>query len=275
MRSRPVFAWTIPLLLILCSRTALAALPAACYPGDPGEPARVASVIDGDTVILSDSTHVRLIGIDTPEIGHRGAPSEAGALEARAFLASLLRNHESVELLQDAEAHDRYGRRLAHLRLDDGTIAEVPLLQEGLATPLIIPPNLLLVDCYDAAAGGAEAAGRGLWAHPDHEPVSAETLDPAARGYRVVTGAVSSVGQSRSSFWLEMAPHFALRIAREDLRYFHGMELADLAWQAIRARGRLYTAHGQLRMRIRHPLDLNVLEPTRATIPSSGSLKEP
>ena len=40
-------------------------------------------VIDGDTVVLNDKRHIRLIGINTPELSHNQKPSENGAEIAR------------------------------------------------------------------------------------------------------------------------------------------------------------------------------------------------
>ncbi|MBI2993873.1 MAG: thermonuclease family protein [Gammaproteobacteria bacterium] len=257
LRSRPVLAGIFTLLILHVGRFAWAG--PECAITEPGSPARIVAVIDGDTVILVDSTHVRLIGIDTPELGHGGAPSEPGALEARAFMSSLLGPEQTVRLVPDAEARDRYGRVLAHLLLDDGTLVQSRLLEEGLATPLIVPPNLRLVHCYHAATIRAQEARRGLWALPRYQPVAVENLERDARGYRVVYGRLTRIGESRSSLWLEMGPRFALRIERGDQRNFEGRDLAGEVGRPVQARGRIYRTRGQLRMRIRHPLDLTVL----------------
>ena len=48
--------------------------------------ARVARVIDGDTIVLADGTHVRLVQIDTPEVGTGECFSRAAGRELRALL---------------------------------------------------------------------------------------------------------------------------------------------------------------------------------------------
>ena len=83
--------------------------------------AHVARVFDGDTVALADGTHVRLIGINTPEHGRDGAPDEPFAAAATGALRELLAEHDGrLQLRFGAERHDRYGRLLAHAYLPDG-----------------------------------------------------------------------------------------------------------------------------------------------------------
>src|SRR4051795_814071 len=78
---------------------------------------RVSYVIDGDTVIVDEEdgerVHVRLIGIDTPEISHSGGPSECFGTRAARLTRSLALGREVV-LLPGRERHDRYGRVFGH-----------------------------------------------------------------------------------------------------------------------------------------------------------------
>ena len=55
------------------------------------EKATVRYAIDGDTVVLTDGRHVRLIGINAMELGHAGAADQPYATAARGALAKLLR----------------------------------------------------------------------------------------------------------------------------------------------------------------------------------------
>ncbi len=54
-----------------------------CAPDRIDAQVRVSHVIDGDTVRLSDGRHLRLIGVDTPELAHNGAPAQPLGIEAR------------------------------------------------------------------------------------------------------------------------------------------------------------------------------------------------
>lgn len=88
--------------------------------------ARVARVIDGDTVELSDGATVRLAGIDTPE---RGA---CGFDDASRNLQRIVEGQQITLVLTD-DAPDRYGRLLGYLDLPDGTDAGLEQLAAGAA----------------------------------------------------------------------------------------------------------------------------------------------
>lgn len=97
----------------------------------------VTRVIDGDTVDLQDGRRVRLIGIDTPEMGYSPRAQTEGvndpfAEEAKAFLREQAEGRR-VRLEFGPEAEDQYGRTLAYLFLEDGTHLNAELLRRGLA----------------------------------------------------------------------------------------------------------------------------------------------
>lgn len=162
-----------PLLLLLigCAPTATfgcssAASPDATAASIPGA-ATVVVVIDGDTVVLDiDGTeeHVRLIGIDTPEVfvDEGGAPECWGA-EASAVTKSLLPRGTAVRLERDVVGRDDYGRLLAYVFLIDDQMVNETIVAAGAATPLSIAPNTAYAPRFVAAARAAEAAGLGLW----------------------------------------------------------------------------------------------------------------
>jgi micrococcal nuclease len=150
--------------LVLAVGIGLAACSTGSAPGDTTE-ARVARVVDGDTLVLEDERRVRLIGIDTPETVDPRRPVECFGREASARLAELLPPGSTVELEMDVEATDRYGRTLAYVRRagDDDTV-NVILAREGYAEQLTVPPNVRYADALGAAVRDAREAGRGLWA---------------------------------------------------------------------------------------------------------------
>ena len=62
-----------PLAPVPARRILLALLVAALsFTAAPAHAARVAYVVDGDTIRLKSGAYVRLIGIDTPEVGQCG-----------------------------------------------------------------------------------------------------------------------------------------------------------------------------------------------------------
>ena len=231
---------------------------ANCAAISSGEVTTVRHVIDGDTVILRDDRKVILIGIDTPEIGYDGHPSEPGAIRARDFLKQLLTQNPSVYLIYDQEHFDRHRRTLAHLFLSNDNNIQAALLREGMAMPLTIPPNLQFIDCYRQQSKIAMNKRRGLWTLPRYQPVPVERLSGTERGFHIITGRVVRVSESRSSIWINLEKRGALRIQRKDLPYFKGINLQGLTGKRVQASGWLYRRNNELRMQLRHRVDLQI-----------------
>lgn len=265
LRRSPASAFFFLLAALLClsAAGAVRAGTAQCRTTRFDSVGTVRYVVDGDTVWLTDGRKVRLIGIDTPEIGHEGRRSEPYARKARRALQGLLAaHHRRVGLVHDREAHDHYGRTLAHVFLRDGTSVEASLLDAGLGTGFAVPPDLRFLDCYRAAEQRARAARRGIWSLARYQPRAVRTLRPGMEGYRVIDGEVRGIGHSRTALWLEFGARFAVRIPRSDLVYFKAYDPARLAGERVRVRGKVFRSHGQLRLELRHPADLQILGAT-------------
>jgi len=151
------------LLLLGCGPTAT---PPTATPPTAGA-ATVVEVVDGDTVVLDiDGTeeHVRLIGIDTPEVFvDNGEQPECWGTEASAVAKQLLPHGTPVRLERDVVGRDDYGRLLAYAFLLDGRMVNESIVAAGAATPLSIAPNVAYAPRFVEAARAAEAAGLGLW----------------------------------------------------------------------------------------------------------------
>jgi endonuclease YncB( thermonuclease family) len=222
----------------------------------------VSHVYDGDTVRLTDGRKVRLIGINTPEIGHGGAPSDPLGEEARRALQKLLAGQERIALRYDSEREDHYGRVLAHLYLADRRSVQERMLEQGLAAAVAIAPNLANLDCYLAAE--ARAKGRGIWQQQRFSAYESDRLPRTARGFYIVQGTVGRIGESRKSLWLNFSDKgggkVAVRIDKGDLPYFERLlDPKQLRGKKIRVRGWLSEWRGELQMRIYHPAALQRL----------------
>ena len=246
-------------LLATLFLVAMSAGYADCPADRTDERIRVAFVYDGDTVRLDDGRSVRLIGLDTPEIGHDGAPTQPFAEQARTALEKLLAGHQYIRLRYDAERQDRYRRTLAHIYLDDGRSVTALLIEQGLATTLVVPPDLWNLDCYRAAEQRAQAERRGIWALAAYQPVASTALASDAQGFHLIRGRVTRVGASRKSVWLTLEGGVSLRIDRNDLHYF-STPPEQLHGRTVIARGWPYpgTKGGPV-IRIRHPAALEVV----------------
>ncbi|MEM9193191.1 MAG: thermonuclease family protein [Myxococcota bacterium] len=130
---------------------------------------RVTEVIDGDTFEVSGisrplNSPVRLIGIDTPEIG-RGGENDQCFAEAAASFTRQLDGHV-LWLTFDAECEDAFERLLAYVYIGGGLgdLWQRQLLRRGLARTLSIPPNTSLRSQFDEDERAAQQDDIGLWA---------------------------------------------------------------------------------------------------------------
>jgi micrococcal nuclease len=123
-------------------------------------------VVDGDTIRVQAEGReeaVRYIGVDTPESVQPGEPVECFGKAAGAANRRLVEG-ERVRLVDDVEATDRYGRRLAYVyRARDGLFVNAELVRRGFATPLTVPPNVAHEAEFARLAREARRAGAGLW----------------------------------------------------------------------------------------------------------------
>lgn len=237
----------------VCAAIAIAMLahaaPLAC---DRSDTYRVARVLDGDSLVLADGRELRLIGVNAPEYGKNRKPNQPLAHAARQALAELVAGR-CVTLVSESEPTDRYGRMLAHIVLPDGVSAEEVLLRRGLAWMIAIAPNVTWTARLSTAETQARTQRRGVWNHPQYEPVPAAALTRTHTGFLLVQGTVRRVGKSEYAYYFDLAPRVTLRVTRAHWeRYFNGNPDALLNRQLV-ARGWLTEYKNGLRMRLSHP----------------------
>jgi micrococcal nuclease len=121
----------------------------------------VTSIADGDTLTVAGGTRVRLVQIDTPELGSGECYSRA----ARKALERLVPIGSTVRLEADPalDQVDRYGRVLRYARR--GTVnVNIALVRAGAAAPYFYDGDMgRYADRLLAEARRAKAAKRGLW----------------------------------------------------------------------------------------------------------------
>ncbi len=127
-----------------------------------GRPVRVARVIDGDTIELDDRTHLRYIGIDTPEEVNPRKPVQCFAKEAAERNKALVENKDII-FYKDISDHDRYGRLLGFVYLPDGTFINNMLVSEGYAFSYRYAPDISKAKEFQRAEDFARHLGLGLW----------------------------------------------------------------------------------------------------------------
>jgi micrococcal nuclease len=131
-------------------------------PAGPPAEAVVVRVIDGDTLVLGGGAHVRLLGIDAPEMEHDGQPADFLAHKAKAALTELTQQRR-ISLQYDRLRYDHYGRLLAYLYLPNHTFINAVLVRRGLARVYTIAPNFGHQEELLAAQRQAIEADRGIW----------------------------------------------------------------------------------------------------------------
>ena len=141
--------------------------PACLPPAASIELARVARVIDGDTieVTIAGQTHkVRYIGVDTPEIKHPDKPIEALGLEAAAFNQALVEGQDLL-LVKDVSDTDSYSRLLRYVFVGslEGAFVNLELVRQGFAQANSYPPDVACDEILSQAEGQAKADLLGLW----------------------------------------------------------------------------------------------------------------
>ena len=126
---------------------------------------QVLRVIDGDTIeIVQADTQkeiVRIIGIDTPEIGGHGTQEQCYANEASEYLRSLI-DGKTVNLdTQIGDNRDKYGRLLRYIQFNGEDIG-LHMILEGYARNYPWFPHSRM-EQYTDAEQEAQYNSAGLW----------------------------------------------------------------------------------------------------------------
>jgi endonuclease YncB( thermonuclease family) len=128
---RPAAVGALVCLILVSASLVVSAAGLASEPRR-SETAVVASIYDGDTLSLRDGRRVRLLQIDTPELGSGECYSRA----ARTALTGLAPIGRPVVLELDPalDRTDRYGRSLRYVKRN-GVNVNVELVRRGAAAP--------------------------------------------------------------------------------------------------------------------------------------------
>jgi len=236
--------------LLVCSFLSCALFTSAARAVN--EIVEVRYVIDGDSVVLSNGKHVRLIGINAPERGRDGTPSQPIAAKARARLAALAESRR-VKLVFEQEREDRHGRWLAHLELPDGVRVAQVLLREGLVWTMAVSPNLERLSENLEAEKAARTARRGVWGVSAYAATPANRLNNKSTGFRFIEGTVQRRTQKHHVIYFELTPQVSLLVSKGDWKNYFSGHPSDLVGRKIIARGWLTESRGQLHMRVSHP----------------------
>src|SRR4051794_33035928 len=151
---------------------ALAFVPAALGTAPAAHTFRIARVVDGDTVYLTNGAKIRLVQIDTPEVFFG---VECWGHQASAETKNLLPPGTLVRLASEpaTDLVDQYGRLLRYvIRVKDGLNVNVFLVKHGDAAPYFYDSRKgKFASALTRDAMHARAAHRGLWKSCRKTPV--------------------------------------------------------------------------------------------------------
>jgi endonuclease YncB( thermonuclease family) len=184
----------------------------------------VVKVYDGDTITLKNGERVRLLGINTPEIESRHRQDETGGQAAKQWLQDKLQNGQ-VYLEYDKQQRDKYQRLLAHCFLPDDEHLNKTILEAGLASLSIIPPNVRYSQELISAQQKAEQNKRGIWSQAEYKPRKASSLSKVnSKGWHRLLATANAIKQGRTYVRLTLAKNIDIRIPMANLDLFPALD---------------------------------------------------
>lgn len=211
----------------------------------------IKTIYDGDTVVLSDGQKIRLLGINTPEVQHRGNQADAGGNEAKSWLITKLKDGK-VRLETDVEKTDSYGRTLGHLFTENNEHINVLLVAAGLAQASIWPPNLKYANELVTAQQQAESKKLGIWQRPEYAAIPVDNLTAEGhQGWTRIVGKIKKINPAKKFVYLEFSDRFNARIEKDSLSLFP--DINSYQGKTIEVRGWLNKRGDKFSMLIRHP----------------------
>ena len=128
---------------------------------------QVIAAVDGDTIriaTVAGEEKVRLLGIDTPEVDPtRGGPECYGPEASKQTKKLVEGQYVTLEIDSSQGERDTYGRRLAYVRLDNGTLLNEILLKEGYAYEYTFNNPYLYQKEFKTAERSAQQNNLGVW----------------------------------------------------------------------------------------------------------------
>ncbi len=220
----------------------------ACPPV-PGETARVAAVIDGDTVRLLDGREVRLVSALAPKAEMAPGSDEMRKLAETATksLSNEILGRE-IGLAVTGKGQDRHGRLLAHAFVDGDPERwlQRETIDRGLAWGYSLNNNSRCVGLLLRREERARIARAGLWATEFGTIGDADRprlLSGQTGRFAIVEGRVKTVGDRPKRAYLNFGKNwsedFTVFVDRGDRERFNaaGIDLNGLEGRRVRVRG--------------------------------------
>lgn len=229
---------------------------------------KVAYVYDGDTFTTVDGKKVRLLNINSPELAKKLSQPEPFAQQAKKELNKLIANKD-VELVFDKEKHDKYGRLLAYVYLNDGTFVNKKLLDSGLVHLYTFPNNISKAEELRKAENIARSKNIGLWSHPRWKVKDANNYKKPKKSiygkYQMYQGKVKECKTIKDKTYLNFGSNwrtdFSVEINEKYYKYFKNQHInpkKDYCNKNVLVRGILIPVNGSL-ISATHPSQIEIL----------------
>ncbi|MBN2120557.1 MAG: thermonuclease family protein [Candidatus Omnitrophica bacterium] len=232
---------------------------------------KIIEVIDGDTLVLEGGRHLRLIGIDTPEIRRKtdsGFVYEPApfSLEAKDFVEKEVQAR-FCRIEFDLEEKDKYGRLLGYCFITQDAKEEFlnkKLLEEGLAVLYTYPPNVKYLEEFVWAQKKARREKKGFWGL--YEVINHAEAARFIGQIRRVRGRVLSTYNSGKTIFLNFGQDyktdFTVAIFKNCFDYFYKENIKPEVFyknKTIEVSGRIREYNGP-EIIANSPLEIEVLE---------------
>lgn len=215
------------------------------------ESATIVKVIDGDTIVTNTGETIRLLHINAPEKGEKCYE------EAKAILKELVEN-KTVWLERDMQNKDKYNRSLRYVYLNNSSMVNKILVEEGFVITYILLPNTKYEADFFKAEEKAIANKAGcLWQNRSnyYKCIEVEELKNCEEGdYVVLKNNCNSINitgwnlrdQSRSHYLLNgiIENNSTIKIERKDWQTTH-----DCIWNSYSNTLYLFDNKNQLVLR--------------------------
>lgn len=232
----------------------------------------VKHVIDGDTVVIDDTSQSRLryLGIDTPEILSRYSPGEPYSADATELNKRLVGN-KPVTIEYDNERYDHFGRLLGYV-FADGVFVNEKLVRKGLATVLIIEPNNKYEETLRAAEKKARDERLGIWGDPEsfeYPPENKQFLIKPQNARRYIDQGVVTRGKITGTSGnvhvarLRMEDELDIIIFRNDMDNFSHFGIDPEEYYTgspVEVLGRVRMFRGSPQIVISHPISIRKID---------------
>ncbi len=241
---------------------------------EPGARVVIASVVDGDTVVLESpidgAAQVRLVGLQAPKLplGRKNFPVWPLASQSKRALEDIILGRQA-RLFFGGAKKDRHGRLLAHLLTKGGVWVQGEMLRQGMARVYSFPDNRAVAGDMLALERAARAARRGIWKHPFYALRDAADVSAMTRlfgTFQIVRGRVIDAKRIKSRVYLNFGDNwredFTVTLKTQARRMFAktGAEPLSFLGKEVQVRGWLKKFNGPM-IEASHPEQIEVISP--------------